>query len=468
MEPFADVSLVLRAHLPYAPPGAPEEDADLFRALTFCYLPVLARFAQLAEEGVPFRVALALSPALLARLDEPDLYDRYSRALDRAEAELLSHGEEPRPALDAARARLDASRGDVPGALAALMRAGHLELLPCGLSHAILPLVDEKSRKLQARAALDLFADRFGGQAQGLWLPGCAYAPGVESALSPARYTIVEAHGLTRAAPRALWGPFAPAAAPNGFVFFARDPDAERQWFGRESGFWQDGEYQPPPIASWPPRAPVKARNGALYSPELAARRASLQATQFVQEKVRAGADLGQRLRRPPTFTLAFELERFGLSWAEGPLFLEALLRTLAREPRLRLRTPAQLLAQESKLQALRPPASSWAETGGFEPWTTPDELSHLAGCQRVEAQLRAAPPNEAARQARRELALAYASTERPLHQAPGEDMARAKTRRAEHLQAASRCATLAARPVPEAAEFLRHRATRTPRWSLA
>jgi 1,4-alpha-glucan branching enzyme len=469
-EPFGDISLVLRAHLPYAPTSDPAEEEALFRALTFCYLPLLDLFARLAEEGVSLRVGMALSPSLWARLDDPGLSERFTRALNAGEEDARRVPETERAMmarLDATRARFAAAQGDLPGALSALSRAGVLELFPCGLSHALFPLVEARSQKLQARAALSLFESRFSQPAQGLWLPGCAYAPGVEESLAPARYTIVESHGLTRAAPRALHGPFAPAISPNGLVFLARDPDAERQWFGRESGYWQDGDYQPPPMAPWPPFPPRVARNGTAYNPERAAHRAASQAAHFVQERVRVAADLGHRLRRPPLFLLAFEAERFGMAWAEGPLFLEHLLRAIAREPRLRLSTPSQILARETKLQALRPPTSSWAESGGFEPWTTPEDLPHWAACQHLGARLAGTPLSQASRQARRELALAQTVPERPWLPSHADDTARLKARREDHLRAASQCLAIAERRAPEDYFFLESRAALTPRWSL-
>ena len=65
--------LVLHAHLPFV--RHPEhasflEERWLFEAITECYLPLLEILGRLAEDGVPYRLTLSLSPPLIAMLQE--------------------------------------------------------------------------------------------------------------------------------------------------------------------------------------------------------------------------------------------------------------------------------------------------------------------------------------------------------------------------------------------------------------
>ena len=67
------LSLVLHAHLPYVRhPEHPEffEERWLFEAITECYLPLIRMFDRLIDDGAKFRVALSLSPTLVAMLQD--------------------------------------------------------------------------------------------------------------------------------------------------------------------------------------------------------------------------------------------------------------------------------------------------------------------------------------------------------------------------------------------------------------
>jgi 1,4-alpha-glucan branching enzyme len=324
----------------------------------------------------------------------------------------------------------------------------------------VLPLLDRASQKTHIDTALALFSERFGVKPSGIWLPECAYAPGIEELLGQVSYTFVDSHALTRAAPRALFGPFVPAAAPSGLVFFARDPDSSRQIWSREEGYPGDAEYRDfyrdvgfdlpleligeflPPSASGPLRSPTGVKLHRItgrgseeklpYQPARAMLRAEQHATHFLHSRFALAADLTGRLRRQPLLVAPFDAELFGHWWFEGPIFLEHLLRLLAREGRLRAVTPKTALERHRSLQVLRPPASSWGEGGVFNVWTSLENVAHLSVCQQLAKRLSEAPQGEAWQQAAR----------------------------------AKRCITLAEQRV-SAESYLKERAQRTPSWKI-
>ncbi len=87
MAPQGFLALVLHAHLPYV--RHPEyqeflEEDWLFEAITETYLPLLSMLFRLAEEKVPFRLTMSLTPPLCHMLRDPLLQERTSRYLARS------------------------------------------------------------------------------------------------------------------------------------------------------------------------------------------------------------------------------------------------------------------------------------------------------------------------------------------------------------------------------------------------
>ncbi|HAA89651.1 MAG TPA: DUF1957 domain-containing protein, partial [Peptococcaceae bacterium] len=78
------LALVLHAHLPYVRhPECQTAVAErwLWEALTESYIPLLQTFFRLADEKIPFRITLSLSPPLISMLGDPLLQDRYWKHL---------------------------------------------------------------------------------------------------------------------------------------------------------------------------------------------------------------------------------------------------------------------------------------------------------------------------------------------------------------------------------------------------
>src|SRR5476651_552201 len=80
------LALILHAHLPFVRhPGHGEfiEEEWLFEAITETYLPLLDVLHGLADEGVPFKIAMSLTPTLGHMLCDELLRSRYERHLSR-------------------------------------------------------------------------------------------------------------------------------------------------------------------------------------------------------------------------------------------------------------------------------------------------------------------------------------------------------------------------------------------------
>lgn len=482
------VILLLHAHLPYVrhpeDPGALEQ-RWLFEAIGECYLPLVEVLERLRRDGVPFALALSLSPTLLNMLADPLLRARYRTHLDRLVA--LADREVARTARRrehrAARMYQDlwrhrrrqweAMAGDLPGALARLEAAGTVELLTTAATHAFLPLLAPVPAAVRAQVALAVaeFRRTFGRAPAGFWLPECGYCAGLEGVLAEQglRYAFLEAHGLLGATPRPAHGVHAPAPTAAGVAFFARDPECSRQVWSSQEGYPGDFAYReyyrdigwdlaleelaplqhpggrraPTGLKYWRITGPTAEKEP--YDPEAAAATAARHAGHFVWCRIRQLAALAPAMDRPPVVVAPYDAELFGHWWWEGPQWLEQVARQGAAAGEFAFVTPSTYLAQYGAPgPAVAPADSSWGHGGFYDYWLNGENHwiwrhLHHAG-RRMEALARqhgGAPPDSPAgvalRQAGRELLLAQAS-DWPFILRSGTVVEYARRRLAEHL----------------------------------
>ncbi len=414
------LALVLHAHLPFV--RHPEhddflEEGWLYEAVAECYLPLLDVMHRLHAEGVPFALTFTLTPTLCAMLRDPLLRSRTRRRLDqladlgeREKGRAMSEGERAAAEFHAAHAAalreqyVHRWKGDLVGAFRSFQDSGHVEIITCGATHGFLPLLaaEPVAVRAQIRLAVADYQAHFGRAPRGIWLPECAYFPGLEEELAAAnlRWFLLDAHGLLLARPRPRAAIYAPVFTPAGPAAFGRDREASRQVWSAEVGYPGDGRYRDfyrdlgwdrsaeelAPLV--PPGAPrrftgfkyhrVTGRGVPIgekdwYDRGAALRAAREHAGDFLATRVAQLAPLAAALGRDPVLTVPFDAELFGHWWFEGPDFLEAFLRLAAeREPGLRLVTPGGHLAEHPTQQVARPSASSWGQHGYWDMWLGP------------------------------------------------------------------------------------------------
>ncbi|MBS0661465.1 MAG: DUF1957 domain-containing protein, partial [Verrucomicrobia bacterium] len=360
------LALVLHAHLPFV--RHPEyddflEEWWLYEAVVECYLPLLAAFQRLTEEGLPWRLSMTLSPPLCGMLRDPLLRSRTARHLERL-CELAGREVQRTAAKPefAATARFYAARlaslqrdyherwqGDLLGAFRRFQDAGSLEIITCGATHGFLPLMaDEPSAvRAQLRLAVDDYRRCFGRAPRGIWLPECAYYDGLDAELAAAelRWFILDAHGVLLGTPRPRAAIFAPIFTPAGPAAFGRDREASRQVWSAEEGypgdpryreFYRDIGYELPPAETAPfipehgPRRftslkyhRVTGRRVALehklpYDRAAAEEVLRAHARHFVESRRAQLGEVEQVLGREPIVVAPFDAELFGHWWFEG------------------------------------------------------------------------------------------------------------------------------------------------------
>ncbi|MBA2621256.1 MAG: DUF1957 domain-containing protein, partial [Acidobacteria bacterium] len=251
-------SLILHAHLPFVRhPEYPEflEEDWLYEAITEVYLPLVFIFQNLHESGIKSRLAINVSPPLCEMLSDKLLETRYTLHLENlielAQKEVERTGESEPQFSDAARMYVknltaslrlwnDKYNRNLVNAFRQLQEEGVLEIITCGATHGFLPLISTtEAKRAQVEIAVANYKKHFGKSPRGIWLPECAYEPGIENLLKDAgiEYFIGDSHALLYGEPRPRFGVHAPVRCPNGVAVFARDVETSQQVWSAEVGY---------------------------------------------------------------------------------------------------------------------------------------------------------------------------------------------------------------------------------------
>lgn len=481
--------LVLHAHLPFVRhPEYPEylQEDWLYEAITETYLPLLEVFEGLWRDGVDFRISMTLSPPLISMLDDELLRERFAARTRRLIA--LTQEEQARHADDPAMSRLatyyhelltrrlrqfeDLYQRDLVGAFGKFQARGRLEILTCGATHGFLPLMMEEPRAVRAQieVAVRHYAARFGRPPRGIWLPECAYHPGLDGFLREAGlcWFVGESHAITHAVPRPEFGVHAPIITPGGVGVFARDPESSRQVWSSKIGypgdpcyrdFYRDLGYDAPDdyIRPWAQPTGLRKMTGIkyhsvtgatdhknLYDPHEARQRSAQHAAHFAHHRSVQLDHLSRAYGRPALVVSPYDAELFGHWWFEGPQFLDFVMRQVAGDHKgsYALTTPSEYLEKHPEQQVAQPPFSTWGAYGYARVWLNEHNdwiYPHLHAMAARMASLADAHPDpdpltrRALNQAARELLLAQSSDWAfIIHEAT--DVAYAEERTREHI----------------------------------
>jgi 1,4-alpha-glucan branching enzyme len=415
----------------------------------------------LARDDVPFSLGMSLTPPLCEMLEDALLRDRFIRRLDGLlrimEAfvpTVLGTPWEDAAAFQAKELQETRDlfvlrhRGRLLRAFADHQDAGRLEIYTCGATHGFLPLLStDEGRNAQIAVACDNYRRHFGRSPRGIWLPECAFSPGLDSLLADhgLRAFFVEHHGLTLAEPRPHAGSARPVYTPAGLAAFARDPACSQQVWSSESGypghpeyreFYRDLGWDLP----YEEVAPLldgtgNRRNLGLklhritgkvgldkkepWSPGRARAQAVADARDFLRRRIEQVGSLRAELGLAPHLVAPYDAELFGHWWFEGPWFLDAFFRAAATQRQVTVVAPLAYLEAEPVQQQATPALSSWGAEGYFQVWLNPGNDWIYKHLHRAEERMRALVQRFGARggtvrevlaQAGRELLLAQAS----------------------------------------------------------
>ncbi len=396
--------LHLHAHLPYLrrrvvygaagiwqPLGFPEE--WFHEALVDTYVPLIRVFEKLAEEGVDLKLSLDISPALSSMMRCPLLQEEFLKYIEglinlaRAEIERVRR---EAPGFEAAAwmhlRRFEEAREvflrydrDLTRAFAKFQEEGKLEILTCAATHGFLPFYTRYPQAIRAQieTAVRDYERVFGRPPLGIWLPECAYVPGIEKYLEEYQlhYFFAETHTILNGDSPAEFGIHSPVFIRGSQVaVFGRDPETGKQVWSADEGYPGDPDYLDFHIKGGPFRYCRVTNRYSLqkepYNPQWAEAKAAQHAQHFMECRNFRFEYIRGWYWKKPLSVATYDAELFGHHWFEGPLFLYFLFKKLYYDQnQTELITPSDYLARHPTNQEIFPPPSSWGDKGTFDKW---------------------------------------------------------------------------------------------------
>src|SRR5579871_3259026 len=191
-----------------------------------------------------------------------------------------------------------------------------------------------------------------------MWLPECAFAPGLDKLLAEAgvRYFVVDGHSIDHADPKPLFGVHAPLYCPTGVAAFGRHPATSKlvwsnsvgypaDWsyreYYRDIGYDLDQAYLEPFQYAKGVKTAVgikyhkitgPTQNKHLYNPDAARETCEKHARDFVRRCRDLALSVSHRMPCPPVIVSPYDAELFGHWWFEGPQWIYYVLRELATQ----------------------------------------------------------------------------------------------------------------------------------------
>ncbi len=397
--------LVLHTHLPWlAHHGRwPVGEEWLHQAWAQSYAPLLERLAELGDAGHRDVLTIGVTPVLAAQLDDPYclaeqhrwLADWQLRADDLSgarDAVLRRLGTQESRQARAALARFEGawSSGGSP-LWRNLSDAGVIELLGGPATHPVLPLVREPLADLALAGGLDDHIRRVGRRPRGIWLPECAYEPGLEKVLARhgVDHLMLDGPSLRHVGSRTSrpW-----YLADSEIAVVGRDLDVTyRVWSPRRGypgGRWYRDfhayHHESGFKLSRVTGSNVEPADKAPYDPERAQAALADDVDDFVsvvRDRLRAIAEADGR---PGLVVAAYDTELFGHWWHEGVDWLAAVL-TRMPQAGIEVTTMAKAVEALSPAAHAHPERSSWGLGKDLAVWDGPEVRAMLDGQLRAQ-----------------------------------------------------------------------------------
>ena len=414
MEEKGYLLLVFHTHQPFILDPTVEyqlEENWLYESLTECYIPLLEMMQKLDSDNVDFKITFSFTPCLIDMLDNYLMQKRYLRYLDERIRLLVNEtirlGNQPQ-LHSLAHMYLEKLRryrklfsekwnGNIVTEFKKLTASGKVEILASAATHAYLPLweIYPQLVDLQVQIGSKQFEHYFGKKrTMGFWLPECGYFTNLDILLQKngIKYFFLDKHGLLNGHPRPLFGEYAPIHCPSGAAAFGRDWEShDIVWlkdrgypgdpyylnYNRDLCFDLDTNYLASFLHSYPGEktgikyfSNVPTDGSEFYNPQMAFTRCDTHANDFISRCQNQVKHLSAQLGRRPVIVALFDTELFGHWWAEGPTWLDLVIRKMFYDQdTIRLISAADYLKIYPSNQVVIPSMSSWGYQGYSETW---------------------------------------------------------------------------------------------------
>ena len=431
-------TFVLHSPIPYCRGAGrwPHGEEWIHEAAVETYLPLLRALFDLRHEGVPYRLTIGLTPILVEQLRDPlinahlvEYLETRTDAAVQDAARFRARGATNLAALadryHTSHVQLlsdyrEAFRGDIVGAFGDLQESGHVEIATSGATHGYLPLLQrDSSIAAQIGVGVSSYERVFGRHPRSIWLPECAYRPGVSSdgherpgierflEEQGLRLFFQETHAITGGQPVGKargdaigpYGLLAGRGAPrggqltrrttfepyfvgdSGVAALARNTRTGIQVWSGEQGYPGDGAYREfhrkddvSGFQYWRITGRgVDLGAKAVYEPEQADMRVREHARHFASLVAEEVATYNAESGRFGIVSAAYDTELFGHWWFEGISWLREVLRLLSASETVELCTAGGFVEGHPPEQSIALPETSWGQNGDHSTWLNRD-----------------------------------------------------------------------------------------------
>ncbi len=421
---------MFHSHIPYCRKSGmwPFGEEWLYEAMLGSYIPFLDVLRSIpcrdkskqreSHSKSSISVTIGVTPILLDQLDDDHMRKgfikwmqtrikraeedrkRFKRAGDKALESLAAlYCDEYR---DALRTFCNDYAGDIVSALAELQRQGVVEIITSAATHGYLPLLKEDtSIRAQLAVGCESHEMRFGRPSRGIWLPECAYRPGLEEYLEVLgiEYFFLDRHAIEGGAPigvssagktrevrasDAVFGEgnrgttYKPYLVDrSNVVCMGRNEQVTTQVWSSWLGYPGDGLYREfhrkdnvTGLQYWRVTGrEVDPGKKEVYDREEASLRAKEHAAHFIGFIHELISDWNETTGEHGLIVAPYDTELFGHWWYEGVLWLGETLKGLADSSTVSVCAAGEFLHTHPPVGPIKVPESSWGRGGRHEVW---------------------------------------------------------------------------------------------------
>lgn len=413
-------NLVLHSHLPYVKKAGrwPFGEEWFYEAMLETYIPLSMAFYRLIDKGIEWKLTLGVTPVLIEQMRDPYMIyetEKYiEHKIELAYRDLEKFDKEDKREAEIARFYVDYYKDildffqnklsmNVLGYWKKLQNSGYIELITCSATHAYLPLLKrESSIFAQLTVGKETYIRAFEKEPNGIWLPECAYKPGLERFLEELniKYFFVDTHAilggealgypdftLRKEIVGNIYKPY--WVANSNVVVFGRDERTSMQVWSAEWGYPGDGVYR-----EFHKRADTSGlqywritdkRKGLgekdIYDPQIARGRVYEHAEHFVSV-------LENEIKDDGIITSMYDTELFGHWWFEGVWFLERVFELLHQSKTVKSVNASLALEIYPPKERIELPESSWGRGGKHEVWLNEETIALWGKIYEVEDEM--------------------------------------------------------------------------------
>ena len=409
------VMFVLHSHIPYVRKHGkfPFGEEWVYEAILDTYLPLYEMLLNLDAKGLKTGITLGITPILAEQLKDAHMMKEFV-AYTKQRIVFCEQDYQKFKAnnqLDLANLAdsyckryqsllklfLKDLQSDIVGAFSSLQKKNLIEIITSAYTHGYLPLFNrQESIKLQLSLGVESHFRNFGTGPKGIWLPECAYKPGLDKYLHQLdlKYFITDAHAIIGGNPPNLssynrasnsgtfsaqrpYTTFQPYKLSSGVTALGRNVTTGSQVWSANLGYPGEGAYREfhrrdsdTGMQYWRVTdkiLPLHLRE--VYNPSLAAAKVKEHATHFntlieylFQDYWSKGGVAGQILS-------PYDTELFGHWWHEGITWLSEAIQVLNSNSSVELSTVSDYLEKNPAQETINLPECSWGAGGKHQVW---------------------------------------------------------------------------------------------------